>query len=415
MAVKTRTRAAGEGTIYENKKAGRWEGQVSYTDPSTGRIKRKKLTGAGQKEVATKVKAFARSLEDGLLPEADRITVWDWLERWLTDYIKPNVRAKTFEKYESCLKSYIKPTLGEVSLAKLKAPNIQRVFNNMLTTGGRARTGVSTSTVRATRRYLSMAFNKAIQVGVLTKNIVKATDPPRLVKEEIHPLTEDQADRLLKVAKAGEYIYFGIKQKRKPSPNSEYLKAMSYMAVSLALSTGMRLGEVFGLKWVDIDFAANSINIQRALVSSTKQGMIFEDTKTKSSKRRLPVTVQVKKALERYQIEQKLFANMMGDKFDNKEGLVFANIAGNPVDTSNFTKRVFKRMLGQANLDRGFSFHDLRHTHATLLLKQGVNIKVISERLGHSTVTMTLDTYSHLMPDMQETAVKALEGIFNIR
>ena len=109
------------------------------------------------------------------------------------------------------------------------------------------------------------------------------------------------------------------------------------------------------------------------------------------------------------------FANMMGDKFDNKEGLVFANIAGNPVDTSNFTKRVFKRMLGQANLDRGFSFHDLRHTHATLLLKQGVNIKVISERLGHSTVTMTLDTYSHLMPDMQETAVKALEGIFNIR
>lgn len=414
MATKTRTRAAGEGTIYENKKAGRWEAQVSYTDPVTGKSKRKKLTGSGQKEVAAKVKAFVKSLEDGLLPEADRITVWEWLERWLTDYIKPNVRVKTFEKYESCLKSYIKPTLGDVSLAKLKAPDVQRVFNNMLTTGGKTKTGVSTSTVRATRRYLSMAFNKAIQVGVLARNVVKATDPPRLVKEEIHPLTEEQADKLLKVAKVGEYVYFGLKQKRKHSPSSEYHKAMSYMAVSLALSTGMRLGEVFGLKWTDIDFTANTINIQRALVSSTKQGMIFEDPKTKGSKRRLPITDQVKKALERYQKEQQWFANMMGDKFDNKDSLVFANIVGRPIDTSNFTTRVFKRMLGQAELESNFSFHDLRHTHATLLLRKGVNIKVISERLGHSTVTMTLDTYSHLMPDMQETAVKALEGIFNI-
>jgi len=140
--------------------------------------------------------------------------------------------------------------------------------------------------------------------------------------------------------------------------------------------------------------------------------MIFEDPKTKGSKRRIAITEKLAKALERYQKEQQWFANMVGDMFDNKEDLVIASLTGKPVDTSNFTTRYFKKMLEQGGLDRNFCFHDLRHTHATLLLRQGVNIKVISERLGHSTIQMTLDTYSHLMPDMQETAVKALESIF---
>lgn len=151
--------------------------------------------------------------------------------------------------------------------------------------------------------------------------------------------------------------------------------------------------------------------MRRSLVSSATKGMIFEEPKTKGSKRRIPVTDAVRKALEQYQKKQQWFINLMGDKYDSQGNLVFANLFGKPVDTSNFTTRYFKKMLVQAGLDRSFSFHDLRHTHATLLLRQGVNIKVISERLGHSTVTMTLDTYSHLMPDMQETAVKALEAL----
>ncbi len=162
------------------------------------------------------------------------------------------------------------------------------------------------------------------------------------------------------------------------------------MVISLALSTGMRLGEVFGLKWKDIDFANNTLNVQRALVSSNTKGMIFEDPKTKGSKRRIPVTVSIKKALERYQKEQECLANFLGDKFDNEESLLFTNLWGKPVDTSNFTYRYFKKMLMKAQLDREFSFHDLRHTHATLLLRQGINIKVISERLGHSTVATTM-------------------------
>lgn len=411
MATKTRTRAAGEGTIYENKKAGRWEAQVSYTDPATGKTKRKKLTGSGQKEVAAKVKALVRSLEDGLLPDSDKITVWTWLDRWLTDYIKPNVRVKSYEKYESSLRCYIKPKLGHVIITKLKSPDIQNAFNEMLLTGGEKKTGVSTTTVRITRRYLIMAFDKAVQVGVIARNVVKETTQPRLVKEEIKPLNVEQVGKLLQVAQEGEYIYYGIKQRQKPGIDSEYLKETARVAVTLALNTGLRLGEVFGLAWEDISFTDTVVSVRRSLVASSTKGMLFEEPKTKGSKRRIPITEKITKVLEQYQKEQQSYANRLGDKYNNTENLVFPNAHGQPMNPAHFSARYFKRMVKQAGIDGTFSFHDLRHTHATLLLKNGVNIKVISERLGHSTIIMTLDTYSHVMPDMQETAIKALEGM----
>lgn len=409
MANRTRVRAAGEGTIYENVKRNRWEGQFPYTDPATGKTKRKLIIGKSQTEVSKKGKEFQDNIKSGLVLGADKKTLWEWLDHWLNECIKPNVRIKSFEKYESCLKSYIKPKLGDKPIKKLAPEDFRKVFNEMLSRGGRAGTGVSTSTVRATRRYLAMAFKQAIEDGIVARNIIHATKPPQLVKEEIRPLTESQAGLLLQTAKEGEYFYLGAKQRRKPSPESEYHKAMAYTAVMLALNTGMRLGEVFGLKWTDIDLLQKVVNVRRALVSSATRGMIFEEPKTRGSKRRISVTDGVKKALERYQKEQQWYINLLGDKYYLKENLVFANLFGKPFDTSNFTTRYFKKMLVQAGLDREFCFHDLRHTHATLLLKQGVNIKVISERLGHSTIQMTLDTYSHLMPDMQQTAVNALE------
>jgi len=405
----TRTRAAGEGTIYQNTKRDRWEGQFSYVDPETGKTKRKMITGKGQTEVSKKGKAFLKSIEDGLLPDADKLTVWSWIERWLADYIKPNVRVRSYEKYESTLKCYIKPKLGNVIITKLKSPDIQSVLNELLTTGGRKGTGISTSTVRMTRRYLTMAFDKAVKVGVLAKNVVKETDQPRLIKEEIHPLTAEQADQLLVVAKEGEYIYYGVKQKQKPGNDSKYLLEVARIAVMVALNTGMRLGEVFGLKWEDIEFKGCAINVRRSLAATSTQGVIFEEPKTKGSRRRIPVTEKLIKALERYKKEQEWLVNLLGDKYSNEGTLVFANSSGKPMNPAHFTSRYFKRMVKQTGLDDSFTFHDLRHTHATLLLKQGINIKVISERLGHSTITMTLDTYSHVMPDMQETAVKALE------
>lgn len=406
-------RAFGEGTIYENKKRNRWEGQFTFTDSSTGKRKRKLITGKTQKEVALRGKQFLQEIQDGLLPNADKLTLGEWLECWLTDYIKPNVRIKSYEKYEACINTYIRPKLGHVAIKKIKAPDVQRVLNELSTTGGRSGKGLSSSTVRTTRRYLSMAFNKAIQVGILPRNVISATTPPKLVKKEIKPLTKEQVAQLLTVAKSGEYFFYGMKQRRKLSSDNEYNTSVAYMVVLIALSTGMRLGEVFGLKWTDINFDAKTISIQRALVSSNTQGMIFQAPKTKVSKRQILLSDHLINELEKYQKKQTCYAELLGNKFINQQYLVFTNTWGNPVDTSNFTSRYFKKMLAQSKLDVTFSFHDLRHTHATLLLRQGVNIKVISERLGHSTITMTLDTYSHLMPDMQQTAVEALKDILS--
>ena len=404
-------RASGEGTIYKNKKRNRWEGQFCYTVPGTEKTKRKLITGKSQTEVSTKGRKFLDDVKNGLKPGADKKTLWDWLDHWLNECIKPNVRIKSFEKYESNLKNYIKPKLGDKPIKKLAPEDFRKVFNEMLAKGGRSGLGISTSTVRTTRRYLSMAFNQAIEDGLVTRNIIHATKPPQLVTERICSLSEGQADKLLQAAKEGEYFYLGVKQRRKPSPASEYHKVMAYTVVMLALNTGMRLGEVFGLRWTDVELSTRVVYVRQSLVSSSTQGMIFQDPKTKGSKRRIPVTDAVKKTLELYQKEQQVYISLMGDKYDAKDDLVFANLFGKPVDTSNFTTRYFKKILEQAGLDRKFCFHDLRHTHATLLLKKGVNIKVISERLGHSTIQMTLDTYSHLMPDMQQTAVDALEEL----
>ena len=407
----TRKRAFGEGTIYYNEKRERWEGQFSYLDNVTQKTKRKLLTGKTQKEVAQRGKEFSKSLSDGLMPSADKITLETWLDRWLEDYIHPTVRIKSYEKYKASLDPYIKKKIGKVPMKNLKAPDIQKVFNEMLTAGSRKGTGLSTSTVRCTRRYLSMAYAKAVQVGIVARNIVNDTKPPPLVKADINPLTADQAKNLLQVIKEGDYMppkYFTFHS----DLSADYEKALHYASVLLALNTGMRLGEVFGLHWNDVDLNNATVSVNRSLTYSSTKGMIFQEPKTKGSKRKIPIPITVVMALKHYKKQQEWYVNTVGDVYEDDGQLLFASWQGKPFDTKLFTRRAFKRMLAKAGIDESFTFHDLRHTHATLLLRDGVNIKVISERLGHSTITMTLDTYSHLMPDMQETAVKSMEKMF---
>ena len=130
-------RSHGEGTIYENKKRDRWEGQFSYTDPATGKSKRKLITGKTQKEVSIKGKEFLKNIDNGLLPDANKITLWQWIDRWLTDYVKPSVRIKSFDKYETSLRCYIKPTLGNTLMHKIKTPDIQHLLNRLIADAGK--------------------------------------------------------------------------------------------------------------------------------------------------------------------------------------------------------------------------------------------------------------------------------------
>ena len=331
-------------------------------------------------------------MQGGLLPEGDKITLSDWIDRYLEEYAKPSVRVKSYDKYESCLAYVKKSFLGAITLGKLRNSMIQRFINNLLLSGGIKGKSLSSSTVRATRQYLGMALNQAVRDGLIQRNVAKDTKPPKLVKEEIHPLDAKQVNKLLVVAQ-------------------EY-GDIAHMVIMIALNTGMRLGEIFGLKWDCVDLKTNMIYVRRQLVTS-KKGSLFQPPKTKASRRRILLPTHLVVAIVSYKAWQDQHKIKLGDLYQ-ENNLVITNGLGKVYDTSNFTSRVFKQMLKNAEVEQHFKFHDLRHTHATMLLMGGVNPKVVQERLGHSSIKMTLDTYGHLMPDMQSSAADALDKMFGL-
>ncbi len=387
-------RGHGEGTVEWDEKRHCYFVRVTYKDPVTGQSKRKKLKGTNK--ITETLRIGQRWLEEfeqrGRQNDADHLTLGQWIEQWVSEYVKGRVRVKSFDKYEGCLRLYVQPYLGDMPIRKVSALDVQRLLNRLRTEGGKSGVGISTSTIKATRRYLSMCMDQAVRLRLIMHNVVKDCDAPKVLRKEICPLTATQSEQLISEAKR--------------SGNS-----VGYMAILLTLNTGMRLGEVFGLKWQDIDWELGTIHIQRSLVTASRVGQLFQEPKTAKSRRRIPLPVHVLKELKVYRDWQENLKNTLQNKWHH-ENMVFANWVGKPVDTSNFTSRFFKAMLENAGIDRSFKFHDLRHTHATLLLRERVNAKVIQERLGHSTITMTLDTYSHLLPDMQSQAVEALERLY---
>lgn len=389
-------RCNGEGTTYEDKKRNLWICEHTYIDQETGESKRKKLAAKTKKLAVAKGKEFIQGIENGLLPNASKITVGIWVERWLTDYAKPRVRPRTWEKYKSCLECYILPKLKNILLKDLKSPDIQRHFNNLLKNGRRDGKNLSSSTVRGTRRYFTMCLDGAIKAGLLTRNVVKQTDPPKLIKKEIAVLSTDQIETLMVHAK---------------NVSNSYMQKVMPMIIQLAIHTGMRQGEIFGLQWNDIDVAGQCLYIQRSLAYIVGEGFVLQDPKTKSSRRKILLMSEDIIALQEYQAWQNSYQLGLGNKYKFQD-LLFSNIFGGPLDTGNFVSRYFKPLLKDAGVNDGFTFHDLRHTHATLLLRQGVNPKIVQERLGHSTISITLDIYSHVLPDMQGAAVDALTKVF---
>ena len=381
-------RGHGEGTVQEIK-PGVWVARFSYKDPKTGTIKRKKSTGSSRREALAKGREWLKNLDDGLLPDADKITVGKWLDRWLEDFVRPSVRVKTYEKYLSTMKNYVKPKLEDVPLLKISAPDVQRLFNELLTTGGKEGKGISSLTVRNTRRYFIAALDSAVKMGLLIKNVVRLTEPPKAYKEEVRPLDREQAAQLLNAAKE--------------------VGGDVYIATYIALSTGMRIGEVMGLKWEDIFHDQKIITVRRSRVN-TNHGIRIEETKTGVG-RKIPVHDALLEALRFHEKRQEWQKEQLGDKWI-EEGWIIAGQFGTNYDPAYFTSRKWKPLLAKAKLPDSISFHDLRHTHATLLLLAGVNPKIVQERLGHANIQMTLDTYSHLLPDTQEVAVKAIQKLF---
>lgn len=387
-------RSNGEGTIYFNKKTQTYEGQFYYEDPYTGEKKKKKLSGKSLKLVNKRGKEFLVQMKQErteVMANQSKVgTVSDWMNEWLESYIKSSVRVKTYERYRCSINNHILPYIGSIELDKLTAEDIQAMMNEMLMKGGRNGEGLSPRTVNTARRTLKSALDRAYLLRKIDYNPVDATKASRTEKSEIRVLTRSNAKRLLEVAKTHDQT--------------------AYIAILLVLSTGMRIGEIFGLLWDNVDFDAKMLYVKQSLVS-TNHGYLLElSTKTKAGYRQIELPKRCLDALNAHRTWQEDQRCLWLNKYKDN-GLVISSSDGGFKDPSRFTYVVFKRLLAAAGIDTAVRFHDLRHTHATWLLEKGVHPKVVAERLGHSSIRITLDTYSHIIKGMQQTAVRKLDEI----
>ena len=373
--------AQGAGNIRK-RADGRWEARYSHTGPD-GKSQRRSIFGKTQREVREGLTAALRAIDQGEAPITERQTVGQFLDRWLTDVAKPTVRPKTYHSYAALIRLHLAPALGHHQLAKLGPEHVQKMMNQKLAAG------LSPRTVQYLRAVLRRALGQAVKWGVATRNVATLTDPPRVERPEMQVLTPDQARAFLDTVRG------------------DRLEAL--YAVALAL--GLRQGEALGLRWQDVDLDADVLHVRVALQRIRGEKARLVEPKTRQSRRTLPLPPPIVAQLRTHrarQLEDRLLA---GRRWQGEEwGLVFATTLGGPLDARHVVY-YFKRQLGRAGLP-DIRFHDLRHSCASLLLAQNVHPRVVMEILGHSTITLTMNTYSHVMPQAQRQAVELLQGLF---
>lgn len=394
-------RPYGDGSVYQ-RADGRWESIARYTDPLTGEKHKKSFYGKGPKEVLGKKRAFEDDLKRGIVPKAGKLTVEDWLDDWLQTYKKNTVRQNTYEGYQRVINGHLKPTIGKKPLKDLRPEHVQKMLNNKMLNGNLRNEGTPLSARQVEYIYavLHMALERALKNGLVSRNVCDVVDKPKKVKREFIPWNIKQTNKFLNSVK--DIRLFPL-----------------YM---VAWGTGLRRAEILGLQWTDVDLNKGTITVRRALVR-VKGGYKFQEPKTDKSRRTVPLPTAVVDALKDWKKQQAkenmkwngLHKDLPDDERPpyNPLNMVFCNELGEPINPE-FISRSFKRDLKKAGLPE-IRFHDLRHGHATMLLELGEDLKIISERLGHSTITLTADTYSHVREELQREASDRLDQVLFLR
>lgn len=397
MARKRTRRPNRTGTVFR-RKDGRWQGSVYLgTDPQTGREKKKIFYGQSEEEVKEKLRKFIAMRELGLCAEESNTTLEQWLDLWLEQYAKPRIRPTTYNNYEMIVRVHIKPHLGRIKLSKLQPRQIQ-VFYNYLLEEGRVKEkgGLSPRTVAITHVILHEALEQAKKEGLVTRNVAELCSPPKQVKREARYLTLEEEEKFLSVLK------------------DEPLGA----AFILLLGTGLRRGELLGLRWQDVHIEKDGegyIEVKQQLVKAKINGkntLIFQPPKTEKGKRIIPLPSWAVEALKRHKEKQDKHKAKCGGKYYDHD-LVFATSSGKPIHPRNF-HRSFKRLLEKAKIQNA-TIHSLRHTFASRLLELNEHPKVVQELLGHNQISVTLDTYSHILPEIKKKAIAKLESKIKIK
>lgn len=345
----------------------------------------------GTKSEAEKELAkFIHEHETGKLAKPGRDTLAQYLPMWLDDYCNPSLAPRTVELYRYICRLHIIPSLGKTMLTALKPQDIQHFYNEKLNSG------LSARTVEICHVVLHKSLKNAVKIGLLQQNPADSVDKPRSSRPEINPMSEFEVNKFLEAAKQGPY----------------------YSLFYCYLFTGMRRSELLAVRWSDVDLLNMTISVSRSMqyLNKTENHVTFKEPKTKNSKRLIALTPSTSLVLKEHLRSRKIFLKSINPKFDpdkdfNENELVFCDPNGKPMipDTISHAWRKLAKRMGLTSV----KLHNSRHTHATVMLRQGIHPKIVQERLGHSNISTTLDTYSHVAPGLQAAAAASFDSVLN--
>lgn len=383
-------RAYGRG--YIRQRGASWSITIpAGKDPVSKKYRHVSLTVKGsRKDAEKKMTELLHQLDTGSYMQPGKSTLAEYLERWLSDYVKPNLSPKTSEGYEQTCRHYIIPFLGHLTLNGLKPEHLQHYNSEKLTIGRQDGKGLSAQTVRHHHAILHKALQTAVEWGLLSRNVADAVTPPRAQHPEMKTWNADEVNTFLEVAKSTHY----------------------YALFYTLLYTGLRRSEVLALRWEDIDFIYGQISVNRSVHVLKGGKVIFRQPKTAKGKRTVALPPSAFMVLNDYRKNKEAGSILLGKPLSDSD-LVFSDLEGKPYLPNTIT-HAWINLVRHTGL-KSIRLHDARHTHASLMLKQGIHPKIVQERLGHSSITITLDTYSHVAPGLQEAAARRFDDAMQVR
>jgi integrase len=384
---KTKSRANGDGDVWPRKnKAGKITSyRGAYVGPDG---KRRYVSGKSKEEARRNKRKAEADAAGGVVLDAGKLTVGEYLDRWLSDCLQPLVSSSkmahsTFVRYEGIVENDISPVLGRKKLRDLTRAEVRALYSAK----GKELSPRSVDYIHVT---LQKALTQAMRDDLISRNVATGERPrSSRQRKEIKALSSGQARALLEAARGtrNEALYV------------------------VAVHTGLRQGELLGLKWADVDLEGRRLSVRRSL-KTTDGGLDFGPPKNMASRRSLPLSKSAVAALKAHRTRQNEERLRLGDLWQDHD-LVFPNRVGKPMDHGNLYYREYKPLLQRAGLEgEGFTFHSLRHTFATELFHQGKRPKIIQSLLGHSSIVQTMDTYSHLLGDVDDDEIGGLDEAF---
>lgn len=379
MAKKRKRAKNGQGTAVL-RSDGRWMASFSMLD-EYGNKKRKSVYGKNEQEVKEKMEEALKSItEKGTWEDTSKLTYSQWLDMWIEDYKKPFIKVSTLENYGYMIKKHIRPVLGEKTVRSISNTHIQKLISSKVAE-------LEPRTVKLIYTVINDSLKSAKYSGIIKENPAENVKLPKQEQMETKYLTTEEISILLEVAKDSRH----------------------YTAILFTIATGLRRGELLGLEWKHINFKNNTVKIEQALTQTKTEGIQIGTVKTKNSNRTIIIDDFLMSELMKHELRQSEYREKLGDIYYKEHDLVFCKEDGNPLTPNAFSDTI-KDVMIKAGI-KGVTLHGLRHTAATVLLENDVDLKTVSSSLGHSNIGITGNIYAHCTDRMKGKAAEVMKDV----